>query len=244
MDGNPPNKAVKNLDGLWNALSVTVLAAALVLGGAMAWIFLQPGAPVNPFPPPTLPAVVTPAPDATGTPIPATPTPIPTATQTPIPPTPTATPTITVEVILATPGSEPTPTPTPTEPDSAYAFTIVGQPEAIDSTNYHPELGCNFLGIAGQVFDLRGSPVLGIRVQVNGWLGDEYILLYGMSGLAQAYGIGGYELKLAETPAASRGDLFIRLLDQQGIPLSDRIYFDTEADCARNLVIVQFQQVR
>ena len=162
----------------------------------------------------------------------------------PIPPTPTATPTITVEVILATPGSEPTPTPTPTEPDSAYAFTIVGQPEAIDSTNYHPELGCNFLGIAGQVFDLRGSPVLGIRVQVNGWLGDEYILLYGMSGLAQAYGIGGYELKLAETPAASRGDLFIRLLDQQGIPLSDRIYFDTEADCARNLVIVQFQQVR
>ena len=62
--------------------------------------------------------------------------------------------------------------------------------------------------------------------------------------LAQAYGIGGYELKLAETPAASRGDLFIRLLDQQGIPLSDRIYFDTEADCARNLVIVQFQQVR
>lgn len=225
MDGNPPNKAVKNLDGLWNALSVTVLAAALVLGGAMAWIFLQPGAPVNPFPPPTLPAVVTLAPDATGTPIPATPT-------------------ITVEVILATPGSEPTPTPTPTEPDSAYAFTIVGQPELIDSTNYHPELGCNFLGIAGQVFDLRGSPVLGIRVQVNGWLGDEYILLYGMSGLAQAYGIGGYELKLAETPAASRGDLFIRLLDQQGIPLSDRIYFDTEADCARNLVIVQFQQVR
>ena len=244
MDGNPPNKAVKNLDGLWNALSVTVLAAALVLGGAMAWIFLQPGAPVNPFPPPTLPAVVTLAPDATGTPIPATPTPTPTATQTPIPPTPTATPTITVEVILATPGSEPTPTPTPTEPDSAYAFTIVGQPEAIDSTNYHPELGCNFLGIAGQVFDLRGSPVLGIRVQVNGWLGDEYILLYGMSGLAQAYGIGGYELKLAETPAASRGDLFIRLLDQQGIPLSDRIYFDTYADCARNLVIVQFQQVR
>ena len=51
----------------------------------------------------------------------------------------------------------------------------------------------------------------------------------------------------ATRPAAARPSVeprAVQSLDQQGIPLSDRIYFDTEADCARNLVIVQFQQVR
>ncbi len=236
MTGKQP----ASLDGIWNTLTILTLAVMLVVTGAMGWIFVQPRAAINPFPPPTETGMAV---------IPATVTdvlPTPTFTDTPVPPTPTtaASQTPTLVVIPATPASEPTPTPSPTQPDTSYAFTISGEPQAIDSTTYHPELGCAFQGIAGQVLDLRGTPVLGVRVEVRGWLNGRSVVLYGMTGLAQAYGIGGYELKLGDEPFASRGEIWVRLLDQQSIPLSDKIYFDTYADCARNLTILQFQQVR
>jgi hypothetical protein len=34
------------------------------------------------------------------------------------------------------------------------------------------------------------------------------------------------------------------LEDVQGLPMSDRIYFDTIADCNQNLVIIYLRQVR
>ena len=38
--------------------------------------------------------------------------------------------------------------------------------------------------------------------------------------------------------------LWIQLEDVQGLPMSERIYFDTYADCEHNLVVIYLQQVR
>ena len=34
------------------------------------------------------------------------------------------------------------------------------------------------------------------------------------------------------------------LLNQEGIPISDRIFFDTYAECNKNLIIINFKQVK
>jgi len=36
----------------------------------------------------------------------------------------------------------------------------------------------------------------------------------------------------------------VQLLDQAGAPLSEKIYFETFEDCNRNLVFINFKQVR
>jgi hypothetical protein len=65
-----------------------------------------------------------------------------------------------------------------------------------------------------------------------------------LSGVALTYGRSGYEFKLADAPIASKGVLWLQLLSQAGIPLSDKIYFDTYNDCNKNLIIIDFKQVR
>ena len=64
-----------------------------------------------------------------------------------------------------------------------------------------------------------------------------------MTGLAPQYGQGGFEFTLANQLIATTGTLWIQLLDQQNLPLSERIYFDTYNDCEKNLVIIYFNQV-
>ena len=65
-----------------------------------------------------------------------------------------------------------------------------------------------------------------------------------MTGLAPQYGQGGFEITLANKLVASTSTMWVQLLDQQNLPLSDRIYFDTFEDCQKNLVIIYFNQVR
>jgi len=65
-----------------------------------------------------------------------------------------------------------------------------------------------------------------------------------MTGLADVYGPGGFEITLADKLVASEGTLWIQLLDQQNLPLSQRIYFNTYDDCERNLIIIYFDQIR
>ena len=64
-----------------------------------------------------------------------------------------------------------------------------------------------------------------------------------MTGLADEYGQGGFEFILANNLVATSGTLWIQLLDQQNLPISDRIYFDTFDDCEKNLIIIYFDQV-
>jgi hypothetical protein len=49
---------------------------------------------------------------------------------------------------------------------------------------------------------------------------------------------------LGDTPINSRDKIYVQLLDQAGLPLSDKVYIDTFSDCQKNLVLVRFKKNR
>ena len=65
-----------------------------------------------------------------------------------------------------------------------------------------------------------------------------------LRGALAQYGPSGYEFKLSDAPVDSIQNLYVQLLDQADLPLSEKFYFDTFNDCERNLVLVNFKQVR
>jgi hypothetical protein len=231
---------------LFNILTVLLLLGALIIMGVFAVLFVNPYAAFNPFPPPTLPVALT-YPTATATAginLPPTWTPtatlIPTETSTPRP-SATLPPTETV-FSLVTPGPD-----TPTATSGGMPFVLQeGSPVSIANIA-HPELGCNWMGVAGQVLDLTGAAVPGQQVQLGGVLGGQPVPggeMLTLTGLAPEYGPGYYEFTLADKPVASRHALWVQLLDQAGLSMSDKIYFDTSGDCEKNLIILNFKQVR
>lgn len=232
-------------DSLWDGLSVLSLVLMLGLLVVFGLIYLNPHTQLNPLPPPTLPPTIV-LPSAT--PIlatqPPSPTPPPSATPSPtatITPTPTPLPTI-VQGTAFQVSAEPTAT--ATRPSSAYPYTLQGEPAAIRGDLYHPQEGCNWQGVAGQVFNPRGAPVLYVGVQFGGRIGNRYYSETVLTGYAPDYVPYGYEFKLGEQPAASNGTLWVRLVDQQGLPLSDKVFLTTYSDCDHNLLLVNFKQTR
>lgn len=233
----------RSSDLVWNILTVVILLCVLCSGGALASVFVNPAGGINPWPPPT--DIIVPT-------LPFTPTPTVTPrftmqpswtpTLEPILPTNTPRPTNT-PLITDTPiGYLPPSTPTP----GGFAFVVQnGSPSAISGAGFHPDAGCGWMGVAGQATSLNGSPVIGLFVQLGGSLGGRPIeTKLTMTGTAVQYGPGGFEFTLADQPVASQGTLWIQLLDQQNLPLSDKIYFDTFTECEKNLVIIYFTQVK
>lgn len=107
--------------------------------------------------------------------------------------------------------------------------------------NYaHPEAGCNWMGVAGQVFDAQGNPIRNILVNVGGVLNGKPVDLLGMTGLATNYGPAGYEMVLSTSVIASTGTLWVQLYDLSGNPISGKVVIDTYNDCQRNLILVNF----
>jgi len=101
-----------------------------------------------------------------------------------------------------------------------------------------PEKGCNWLGVAGQVFDLDGIPVEGITILLGGQLESEDVLLVAATGSSQQMGPGGFEIQLSDHPVSTHGDLFLQIVDASGAPLSRRLYFHTVDACDQNLTVV------
>jgi hypothetical protein len=239
-----PKRKRKSSSLVWNVLTILVLVTTLCVASVFFLIYVDPHSNINPFPPPTL----FPSPAA------------PTITVTPrFTLVPSWTPTNTNPLVVSYPEAteipvetkEPTPSPLPAEPTvtsppGGYAFVVKdGSPSAIASSTFHPELGCDWSGVAGQATSLNGESLQGLFVQLGGSLPDtSAVENLAMTGLATQYGVGGFEFTLAHSLLASSGALWIQLLDTQSLPLSDRIYIDTYADCEKNLVIIQFDQVR
>jgi len=242
-DYSPP----RNPAGIiWGILTTLILLGVVCVTAGFLVIYMDPTSAFNPFPPPTLPPPLM-LPSETPTdvvyslpatwtatftvaPLPSE-TPLPTATQ---PPTPTP---ITIT---------PSPTISPTPPPEGYPFQVrEGNPKAIPNI-YHPELGCNWMGVGGQVIDMSNAPVIGLIIRLGGRLPGVTIPedLISLTGLALSYGRSGYEFKLTDRPIASRGQLWIQLLNQEGGPLSNQVYFDTYESCEQNLIIIDFVQVR
>lgn len=228
-----PKEKRNPLGCLFNILSGILVTATVVVGLVFAIIFINPQANLNPLPPTTLPVLV-----LTNTP---TPTP-----QGVLPPTwtPTSSPTPEpTETPIPTDTPIPTNTPIPTaDLESGTTFSLQDGSPNYETNQFHPEAGCSWLGVGGEILDTAGEPVLGVLVEAGGSLGDIDISALTLSGTAQDYGEAGYELILHNTPVESDGEIWIQLLDQANLPLSEKIYLQTFDSCDSNLIRINFVQ--
>lgn len=121
--------------------------------------------------------------------------------------------------------------------ESAYPFTIQGAGPSFMPQYVYPAAGCNWLGIAGQVFGLQGEE-LSQNLVVHVWGdGRDDIVTVGQS---LAYGESGWEVFLGnETKAAT---YHVQLLHQDARQLSDVVTVRFDDSCAGNLAMVYFQQ--
>ena len=152
-----------------------------------------------------------------------------------------STPSPTVKPIIlptATPADTPMPTPSPT---AFYDYGIqVGSPATV-ANFLHPDVGCNYSGIGGQVFSKDGKPISDqIVVKVTGTLEEKDVEFLAVTGGYPALGPGGYEIILADHLAGSNKSLFLQLFDLNGIAVSPLMSFNTYSDCTKNLVILNF----
>ncbi len=224
---------------LWDMMTILVLIVTLCAGGYFLMIFLNPLSALNPFQPGPPPFAVA---TFTITPIQLEPTWTPTvsnatATET-LRPTFTAFPTIT-PFSLVPPTKTPKPTSTPKAPFSATTNAIesIIIPHLVDQ-------GCNWQGIGGTVDDTNSSPIIGMVVRAVGTLNGKSVNLTTVSGVSPDYGKSGFEFVLGTVPVSSTDTLYLQLLDQAGLPLSDNVYIDTFTDCKKNLVLVRFKKNR
>ncbi len=235
-DEKPAPKKRARLE-LWDILSIVTLLATLAVGVFFVWIFLFPNSRLNPLPPGEMidPNAV---PTATITPIILEPTW--TATLQDATETPTLLPTFTLEpsptaFSLVPPTKTPTITPTPKAPFSATVTYI-------DSTIIHPDSACNWQGVGGTIVDSNNADMLRMTVRLVGMYDRKTKNELTVSSIAPAYGKSGFEFFLGTVPVSSKGQLYIQILDQAGLPLSNNIYIDTFSDCSKNLVLVRFKK--
>ena len=231
--------------GVWDILTLVVLLITICLGVYFVMIFIDPGSDLNPLKPSEFLV-----PTATITPLQMEPTWTPTPTVF-LSPTATLLPSITppatttpANFVPATdtpkPTKEPTATRTPKAPFSASSVNAI---ESVIIPHLQP-LGCDWQGVGGTVDDQNGSPIIGIVVRLAGKLDGKTVELTTVSGISPEYGKSGFEFVLGETPVRSRDTLYVQLLDQAGLPLSDKIEIDTFTDCEKNLVLVRFKKNR
>ena len=235
--------------GFISFLTSTLIAASAFVGIYVLILMADPQSILNPFPPPTLPSRLVLA----------------TQTQTLSPPTITevitlAPPTLTSEPeieatlistdnevqldVLASPTlPQPDPTSTSTVQVEATAtqlsYEYILQAGSIGYTTQfaHPDLGCNWLGVAGTVYDADGNPGIDLIAHVEG---PNEFMMDSITGSKMEYGEAGYEITLGDSSFDSVGEYSIQLLNILGKPVSEEIAVGTFAGCDRNLILVNF----
>jgi len=237
---------VKRKPVIWNILTIFVLLGICGFVYYFTSVFINPTSAYNPFPPvPTPTFYQTPTFTATIILQPATWTPTPTTSPLP---TRTKAPTWTSVPLVVTPSITMTPTVTPII--GTATITPTAMPASADisyeaSTSMHADLACNWMGVGGKVMGADNKPLPFQTVQLGGNLNGKTITGIVLSGSNPAYGTSGFEFeKLGDHPIASTHTLWTQLFDNNGKPLTERIYFDTYNDCARNLVIILFTKTR
>ena len=106
----------------------------------------------------------------------------------------------------------------------------------------HIDAGCSWLGIAGQVFDANGKTINNLVVNVAGKLEQTEIDMIALTGIPEAniYGLGGYEIALADEAIKSENTLRIQVFDIKGSSMTNPEPFVTYSDCEKNLIILNF----
>ena len=92
--------------------------------------------------------------------------------------------------------------------------------------------------------DTNNSPVIGTVVVLRGTLNGNTVEQQTVSGINKEYGPSGFEFVLGSAPVASNKTLYVQLVDQANIPLSDKVEIITSSECNKNLVIVRFKKNR
>jgi hypothetical protein len=100
--------------------------------------------------------------------------------------------------------------------------------------------GCEWFGVAGQVFDMDGHPMEFLIVEAGGMLEGKPVLGLSLAGTIFEYGPGGYEITLSDHPIESNETIWIQLKDLDGVSLSPKIYLNSTSDCSQNLIIINF----
>lgn len=241
-------KPRRGIGGLFlNCLSFVFVLATLISASGIAAVFANPALieVVDPYlpgpdlePAPTIPPTLG-FPTVTNTPeIQLPPTWTPTTTE-----TSTSTPTAS-----ATP--EPTATDTPVPVTPTPGATTTGAPFVVQPgsnvlvANFANDLGCAWMGVAGQVFDKDRNPLVGITVHVEGQLAGQLVNQDSLTGSNPRIGPAGYTINLSDHPIASDGTMWIQLMDTAGLDLSDQVYFSTSVNCDKNLVFINWNQIR
>jgi hypothetical protein len=222
---------------IWDMLSILMLILTVCIGAYYVLLFLFPQSSLNPLKPSPFAAGSLPTPTITPILLDPTWTVTPTMEASS---TPTLVPTYTLPP-SSTPFSlvTPTETPTPTAtPKAAFSATVT----YIASTIIHPEAACNWQGIGGTVVDANNADMLRMTIRLEGFYNGKTKTELTVSSIVPAYGKSGYEFFLGTVPISSKGELYLQLFDQAGVPLSDKIYIDTFNDCAKNLVLVRFKK--
>ena len=217
------------------ALPIAILLSLLLSG---CYLILEP------TPTSSVPATAT---VAGTTPVTETSTPVGTATSVN---TATAAKTLTpsftpTKTLTRTPTKTYTPakTPTPTKTSTPMPYTLQVEAPVYIKNFVHTTAGCNWLGVAGQVFDANGDPVLNLVLVATGKLNGKTLNLTAVTGIPEAdvYGPGGYEIQLAAEALASSQSLNLQVYDLQGNALSEAYVFVPYADCTKNLAIINFK---
>ena len=176
-------------------------------------------------------------------------TPLETNWQITVSPTQIITPDITNEASTPNPTiatesetQSPTPIPTITNPEN-FLKVQLGSPAAISNFAY-PELGCNWMGLAGQIIDFDNQPMKDVVVEVGGTLEGMPIFGLAVTGESSVYGPGGFEIKLGDEPVESDDALWVVVYDLDGNKIISPVYFSTYSDCEKNLIVMNFVKVR
>jgi hypothetical protein len=222
---------------IWDMLSVLMLVLTFCIGAYYVAVFFFPQSAFNPLKPSLVDPYAPPTPTVTPIQLDATWTVTPSLAATEMS---TLVPTYTLEpsstpFSLVTPTITFTPTATPKAPFSATTTYIA-------STIIHQEEGCNWQGIGGTVVDANNADMLRMTVRLTGSYNGKTKTELTVSSIAPAYGKSGYEFFLGTVPISSKEELYLQLLDQAGLPLSDNVYIDTFKDCSKNLVLVRFKK--
>jgi hypothetical protein len=105
------------------------------------------------------------------------------------------------------------------------------------------EAGCNWMGVGGQIFNLSTQPITGLEVRLGGSLAGNAMNRTTLSGQERSIGPGGFQISLGDLPTDSRGALWLQIFDGNGIPQSEKVFFDTFSGCDRNFILVNFLEV-
>ncbi|MCX6053340.1 MAG: hypothetical protein NTZ74_00200 [Chloroflexi bacterium] len=162
----------------------------------------------------------------------------------------TVTPEIT-EIVAATPIPTATPlptqippTPTPTIAPVVVLFDVQSATPVFMVNFIHTSEGCAWQGVAGQLFDKNGDPVLSYIVKVAGTFDGQPFAQITVTGIASGspYGPGGYEVVLGNKAVDSIDLLAIQLFDPQGSAITAPLPFSTSSSCTKNLVLINFTE--